>query len=81
MDRTFRGSEKKKKNKAESFSMLFLISILTWITEKELERVKAKETNFAGNKKHEKNIAVVRKREILVASKVKISGSEKNNNN
>ena len=74
----FRGSEKKN-NKAESFSTLFLISILTWITEKELERVKAKETNFAGNKKHEKNIASVRKREILVASKVKISGSEKQN--
>ena len=30
----------KKKNKAESFSTLFLISTLTWITEKELERAK-----------------------------------------
>ena len=57
--------------------MLFLIPTLTWITGKELERVQAKETNFAGNKKHEKIRAAVRKREILVASKIRISGSEK----
>ena len=40
---------------------------------------KRKGTNFAGTKKHEKIIAAVRKREILVASRIKISGSEKKN--
>ena len=40
--RTFRERERereKKKNKVGSFSTLFLIFTLTWITEKELERV------------------------------------------
>ena len=35
--RTFRERERKKKNKVGSFSTLFLIFTLTWITEKELE--------------------------------------------
>ena len=38
--RTFREREReKKKNKVGSFSTLFLIFTLTWITEKELERL------------------------------------------
>ena len=41
---TFR---EKRKDEVESFSMLFLMSPLTWITEKELERViKTKKTNL-----------------------------------
>ena len=34
--RTFRN---KKNNKVESFSTLFFMSTLTWVTEKDLERV------------------------------------------
>ena len=37
--RTFREREREKKNKVGSFSTLFLIFTLTWITEKELERL------------------------------------------
>ena len=41
--RTFR---EKRKDKVESFSMLFLMSPLMWITEKEVDRViKTKKTN------------------------------------
>ena len=41
---TFR---EKRKDEVESFSMLFLMSPLTWITEKELERViRTKKTNL-----------------------------------
>ena len=41
---TFR---EKRKDEVESFSMLFLMSPLTWITEKEPERViKTKKTNL-----------------------------------
>ena len=37
--RTFREREREKKNKVVSFSTLFLMFTLTWITAKELERV------------------------------------------
>ena len=50
--------------------MVFLMSTLTWITEKELERViknKGDEFHSGGEKW-----------EMLVANKVKMSGSEKN---
>ena len=41
--------ERKINNKVESLSTLFFMFTLTWITEKELERVfKTKETNFVG---------------------------------
>ena len=70
--RTFR--KKKTNNKVLSFSALFFMFTLTWITEKELERVtENKEDEF----RREKNIAAVRKRETLAASKVKMSGGEK----
>ena len=43
--------ERKSNNKVVSFSALFFMFPLTWITEKELERVlKTKETNFVGRK-------------------------------
>ena len=43
--------ERKINNKVESLSTLFFMFTLTWITEKELERVfKTKETNFVGRK-------------------------------
>ena len=43
--------ERKNNNKVESLSTLFSMFTLTWITEKELERVfKTKETNFVGRK-------------------------------
>ena len=41
--------ERRNNNKVVSFSVLFFIFTLTWITEKELERViEKKETNFVG---------------------------------
>ena len=48
--RTFR--KKKQQQKVVSFSTLFLMFTLMWITEKELQRVilKTKETNFVGRK-------------------------------
>ena len=62
----------------ESFSRLFFMSTLTWITEKELEKeMKNKGDEFCW-KKHEKFIVAVRKWEILAASEVKMSGSAKN---
>ena len=43
--------ERKINNKVESLSTLFFMFTLTWITERELERVfKTKETNFVGRK-------------------------------
>ena len=55
-----------------SFSALFFI--LMWLTEKELERViENKGDVFC----REKNIAAVKKWEMLAASKMKMSGSEK----
>ena len=54
------------------------MSTLTWITEKELEQViKNKRDEFRW-KKNENFIAAVSKWETLAASKVKMSGSEKN---
>ena len=44
--------ERKNNNnkKVVSFSTLFLMFTLTWMTEEELKRVKTKETNFVGRK-------------------------------
>jgi len=54
------------------------LSTLTWITEKELERaIKKQVRRISLEEKHETFIAAVRKREILAATKVKISGSKK----
>ena len=47
--------ERKKKNKVVSFSTLFLMFRLTWITEKELGR------RISLEEKHENFIAAVRK--------------------
>ena len=49
------------------------MSILTWKREKELEQ--RRPTSF--EEKHENFIAAVRKWEMLAATKVKMSGSEK----
>ena len=38
--------ERKKNNKVESFSTLFFMSALTWMTEKRV--IQKKETNFVG---------------------------------
>ena len=70
-NRTFR---EKNKSKVESFSTLFLVSTLKWITEKELERViKKKGDEFSWKKKAENFKAAVRKCEILAASKEKLA--------
>ena len=54
--------ERKNNNKVVSFSTVFFMFTLTWMTEKELGRViEKKELNFVGKKKHENFIAAVRK--------------------
>ena len=54
------------------------MSRLTWITVKELEReIKKHKRQMSLETQHENFIAVVRKRERLAASEVKMSGSEK----
>ena len=60
--------KEKNNNKVVSFSTLFLMFTLTWITEKELERVIENKRDEFCRKKNMK---------ILAASKVKMSGSEK----
>ena len=47
---------------------------LTWITEKELERVKKKGDEFCWKKKHENFIAAVRKWEMFAVSKERPAG-------
>ena len=54
--------ERKNNAKVVSFSALFFMFTLTWITEKELERVIEKKGNEF---RREKNIVAVRKREML----------------
>ena len=54
------------------------MSTLTWITEKELEQVIKNKGDEFRWKKNENFIAAVSKWETLAASKVKMSGSEKN---
>ena len=54
--------ERKNNTKVVSFSALFSMFTLTWITEKELERVIEKKGNEF---RREKNIVAVRKREML----------------
>ena len=54
--------ERKNNTKVVSFSALFFMFTLTWITEKELERVIEKKGNEF---RREKNIVAVRKREML----------------
>ena len=67
--------ERKNNNKVESFSTYFSMFTLTWITDKELQRViKKKETNFVGKKKHENFIAAVRMWEMLAVSKERPAG-------
>ena len=53
--------ERKNNNKVEYFSKLFLMSTLTWITEKELARVIKKRRRISLEEKHENFIAAVRK--------------------
>ena len=52
--RTFREREREKKKQQQQsrvfFDVIFDVFILTWMTEKELKRVKTKETNFVGRK-------------------------------
>ena len=48
--RTFREKKNNNNKKVVSFSTLFLMFTLTWMTEEELKRVKTKETNFVGRK-------------------------------
>ena len=68
----------KKNNKLVSLSTLFFMFTLTWIIEKELERVtENKGGEISCEEKHENFIAAVRKLEMLAASKVKMSGTEK----
>ena len=73
--RTFGG---KKINKLVSLSTLFFMFTLTWIIEKELERVtENKGGEISCEEKHENFIAAVRKLEMLAVSKVKMSGTER----
>ena len=62
--------------------MLFLMSTLTWITGKELERVIKTRRRISLEEKHETFIvdfiAAVRKWEMLAASKEKMSSSKTN---
>ena len=60
--------ERKNNNKVESFSTLFLMFTLTWITEKELERVIENKKDEFCRKKNMK---------MLATGKVKMCGSEK----
>ena len=55
------GLLEKTTTKSSLFQRNFSMFALTWITEKELERVKKKVTNFVEKKKHENSIAAVRK--------------------
>ena len=53
--RTFREREREREKKQQQqsrvfFDVIFDVFILTWMTEKELKRVKTKETNFVGRK-------------------------------
>ena len=69
-----------KNKKAVSFSTLFFMFTLTWITEKELERViENRGDEFRWKKKHKNFIAAVRNAsgQQGATSKVKMSGSEK----
>ena len=77
--RTFR---KKNNNKVVSFSALFFMFTLTWITEKELERViENKGDEFRRKKNMEIQSGGEKMRNASghqgAASKVKMSGSEK----
>ena len=68
--------ERKRNNKVVSFSALFFKFTLTWITEKELQRV----IENKGDKFHrEKNMEIQSGGEKMrnAASKVKMSGGEK----
>ena len=54
------------------------MSTLTWKTEKKLEQeIKKQQRTILLEEKHENFIVVVRKWEMLVATKVKISDSER----
>ena len=73
---TFR--EKRKTTRPILSFKFILISTLTWITEKELEReIKNKGDQFRWKKNVTIFIAVVRKWELLAATEVKMSGREK----
>ena len=54
---------KNQQLKVESFSTLFLIATITWITEKELERViiNKRDAGIWLEEKHENLVAAVRK--------------------
>ena len=66
---------RKNNNKVVSFSALFFMFTLTWITEKELERVIE---NKGDEFRRKKNMEIQSGGEkMLAASKVKMSGSEK----
>ena len=71
--RTFKGK------KTTTTKKLIDVNTLTWITEKELEREK-KRDQFCWKKNKKHFIAAVRTWEMLAATKVKMSGSEKNVN-
>ena len=69
--------ERKNNNKVASFWTLFCMFTLTWITEKERERViENKREEFCG-KKNMKIQSGCETMRMLAASKVKMSGSEK----
>ena len=54
--------KKKQQRRRIFFGVIFFVFTLTWITEKELERVIEKKGNEF---RREKNIVAVRKREML----------------
>ena len=65
----------KKQQQSQVFSnVIFLCLPLTWITEKELERVIKKRWRILLKKKHENFIAAVRKWEMLAVSKERPAG-------
>ena len=70
--------EKKTTTKPSLSFDWILMSTLTWITEKELERdIKKQRRPISLEEKHENFIAAVRKWEMLAATKLKMSAIEK----
>ena len=79
MLRTFRGKQQKNKKQKKAARVSFSTR-LTQITEKELEReikTNKQRRQISLETKHKNFIAVVRKREMLVASKLNMRGFEK----
>ena len=69
--------ERKNNNKVVSSSTLFLMCTLTWNRERVRVSDCKQRRRISLQEKHENVMAAVRKWEMLAASKVKMSGSEK----